>query len=120
MIEISSYVFLMVIYLLTWKELKRINYLQSANNSFYKSPVRPSQKHNVTASGSMLKDSRARDMKKQLRQKSESVNRLLFIPVVFFCLRIWGTIHMILHQTVKTDEILDTVDRIIAFLQAFC
>eukprot|EP01083_Nonionella_stella_P059464 155547_1 len=127
-IEIFSYIFLMSTYILTWKELKRIKYKNTHPNTRTSPNPRkflhptPSPSHNA-ASNSMLKESRAEHLRKQLKNKSEAVNRLLFIPVVFVSLRIWGTAHMfinVLREHNRSNHTLDMLDLILSCMQALC
>lgn len=171
-IEIFSYVFLVVVYVATWRELKRIHYRRiggdmvshsrshlranynngihgsSSRNKLSPTPrtyinpnmhqVTPSSSHQhkkpsnmglsvPNASGNSLRDnSRANDIGRVLAQqhKQEAVNRLLFIPVVFFFLRIGGTLHMIVDVIINNqgtgNETLDTIDKILGYVQALC
>lgn len=160
-IEIPSYLFLITVYVLTWKQLRRRHCATNsdpehipdlkANSSTTDSssrthhghhhpyhhhhhhPPNRSQRSRSTKSAvsmrtvSLVRASRAEDMRRQLRDRQKPVGRLLFIPIIFVFLRIWGTSHMFMTiWGTDSDTVIwehqwqNTLAQILLFMQALC
>jgi len=94
---------------------------KSGSKSSSKLKSSPSNSIAKSKSKSLLRASRAEDMRRQTRQKA--LSRLLLIPIIFVCLRVWGTAHMFM-DVVSDDHSFEGwqkfLEDLFHYMQAIC